>query len=58
VDGYLTIKQTAERLGVSAVAVARWIDKGQLPAYRLGGRLIRIKVEDADAMLRPVTPSK
>ncbi len=53
-DGYLSIREVAARLGVQPNAVRRWITQGTLKAYRLGGRLLRVKVEDADAMLRPL----
>ena len=55
-DGYLSIREVAARLGVKPNAVRRWITKGALKAYRLGGHLLRVKVEDADAMLRPLEP--
>ncbi len=33
---YLTIDEVAERLKVSRRTVYRWIERGELPAYKLG----------------------
>ncbi|WP_370644364.1 helix-turn-helix domain-containing protein [Nesterenkonia sp. LB17] len=50
-----TVDQTAEMLGVSTRSVRRWIDDGSLPAFRIHGHLLRIKVADIEALLEPVT---
>jgi excisionase family DNA binding protein len=42
----LTLTQFAGRCAVSVKTTRRWVDDGQLPAYRLGGQ-IRIAEEDA-----------
>jgi excisionase family DNA binding protein len=39
--------------GVSAHTLRRRISAGDLPAYRFGPRLIRVDLNDIDAMLRP-----
>lgn len=52
---WITLNQAAEYLNVVPKSVRRYIADGQLPAYRLAGRqTIRIKVEDLDALLRPI----
>lgn len=42
----LTIPQVAERFGVSTKTVRRWIASGDLPARRVGPRLVRIDAAD------------
>lgn len=48
---FLSIEATAEALDVSTRTVRRWIAEGQLPAYRLGDRLVRIDPADVDQMM-------
>ena len=38
----LTVKETADLLGVSAATVSKLVKTGQLPAIRLGKRTVRI----------------
>lgn len=40
-------------LDVSRTTIWRWIKEGRLHAYRVGGRTIRIRRQDAETMLRP-----
>lgn len=56
---YLTRQQTAERLGVSLRTLDGLIGRGELPAYRVGSRLVRIRDTDVDAYLsdRLVAPA-
>lgn len=50
---YLTIKQAAEALNVSAARVRRLVADGRFPgAHRVGARLIVIPAEDVDAFRR------
>ena len=53
---FYTVSEAARMLDVSRTTIWRWIDEGKLPAYRVGGRTIRIRRQDVDEMLRPVTP--
>lgn len=48
VETMLSIKEVASRLGISVMTVRRLIWDGELPAYKIGGRL---KV-DPDALER------
>ena len=41
-NGYWSIKEVAEYLEVSPRTVQRWVAKGQLPAVKIGRRLVRI----------------
>ncbi len=52
----ISITEAAERLGVNHFTIRRAINRGEIPAYRLGtGRTIRIRVIDLNKALRPVT---
>ena len=53
-----TVAEAARELAVSVPTIWRWIDKGKLKAYRVGGRAIRIRAEDLQAMLEPVQPAR
>jgi excisionase family DNA binding protein len=47
---FLTIEATAVNLDVSTRSVRRWIESGELAAYRIG-RLVRIAPSDLTAFL-------
>lgn len=51
---FYTVSEASQRLDVSRMTVWRWISDGKLPAYRVGGRAIRIRRQDVEGMLRPV----
>lgn len=48
--GWLSTQAAAKRLGVTTRTLYRFIDLGELPAYRLG-RVIRLKRVDVDAFI-------
>lgn len=50
----LTLDAAAELLGVSTATVRRRISDGQLRASRIGKRLIRIRAQDLDHLLREI----
>ena len=52
-DEWLTPKQAAQRIHVSTSFVYKLIKTDQLPASRVGSKLLRIKASDADAVYRP-----
>jgi excisionase family DNA binding protein len=53
---FLTVRETAKRLRLSASGVRSLIRERRLPARRLrGGRLVRIAVEDVDRLLEPIS---
>ena len=54
-ETYLTVAEAAGQLRVSRTTVWRWIESGRLAAYRAGGRTIRIRVQDMQALLTPVS---
>jgi len=47
---WLSTKEAAERLGVTSRTVYRFIDEGDLPAYKFG-RVIRVKEIDLEAFV-------
>ncbi|WP_330474648.1 excisionase family DNA-binding protein [Terrabacter sp. C0L_2] len=51
---YETLQSAAERLAVDTRTVRRWIAAGRLNAYRTGPRLIRVDIDEVDALLTPV----
>jgi excisionase family DNA binding protein len=48
----LTIREAADFLRVSEVTISRWIKQGQLPAYRVGPRAVRLRRDDLDHLVR------
>lgn len=51
----LTISAAADELGCSHDTVRRMIARGDLRAYRVGARLIRIRRMDLERAMKPVT---
>ncbi|MEZ5383259.1 MAG: helix-turn-helix domain-containing protein [Microthrixaceae bacterium] len=47
---WLNTDQAAKRLGITARTLYRFIDEGQVPAYRFG-RVIRLKQDDVDVFI-------
>jgi excisionase family DNA binding protein len=47
---WLSTAEAASRLGITARTLYRFIDEGQLPAYRFG-RVIRLRVTEVDAFI-------
>lgn len=54
----LNVPEAAARLGVDAKTIRRMITRGDLPARRVGPRLIRIRVADLDAVGSPLGPGE
>jgi excisionase family DNA binding protein len=48
------ISDAAQHAGVCPKTIRRWIAAGDLPAYRVGPRLIKIDLADLDAMFQPI----
>ena len=49
---YITRKQAAERLSVSVRVLDGLIARGQLPAYKVGSKLVRISEADLDKYMK------
>ncbi|ALI26562.1 hypothetical protein XA26_27220 [Mycolicibacterium fortuitum] len=51
----LTIRQAAERLGLSDKGVRRAIARGDIRAYQMGStNRLRVDADDVDALFRPL----
>lgn len=51
-------QRAAEYLGVTERSVENFIARGQLPAYKLAGNLVRIRRDDLEALLVPIRGGK
>ena len=49
-----SLAQAAERTGVCVQTLRRRIWKGELKAYRLGSRIIRVNHDDVDNLLTEI----
>ena len=47
----LTINEVAERLKLSVITIRRLVSRGELKAYRLGGRQLRFKESEIAAYI-------
>jgi excisionase family DNA binding protein len=48
---WLTCDATAARLGITRRVLLRYLDIGDIPAYRIG-RLVRVRADDVDHFVR------
>ena len=48
---FISIREAAERLSVSDVTLRRMIRRGELRGYRVGRRLIRLRVDELTAVM-------
>lgn len=51
---YVSIEDAAAMMSMSTVTIRRRISDGSIPAYKCGGRLIRIRVDDLEAAMRRI----
>ncbi|NKR79996.1 excisionase family DNA-binding protein [Rhodococcus hoagii] len=47
---YTTIRETANRLGVSDMTIRRMVARGELTAYRIGPRMLRLDADEVDRL--------
>lgn len=47
---WLSTQEASRRLGITTRTLYRFVDQGDLPAYRMG-RVIRVKATDIDAFI-------
>ena len=55
---WYSIKEAAERLGVSHDTVSRLVDRGELPAIRVSKRIVRIPVPAFEFYASGRTPTR
>ena len=51
---YIGITEAAIYLDIAPKTVRKLIADGKLPAYRLGERVVKVKLADLDAVLTPI----
>ena len=51
---FISLSAAAEILGISVHTLRRRIAAGELPAFRTGRRIIRVRVSDLEKLLRRV----
>lgn len=49
-EKFLTLEEVAQRLALPADEVEALIRRGTLPSFRLGGSLLRVRVQDLEAL--------
>lgn len=49
-----SLATAAEYVDVNVRTLRRWIAEGRLTGYRVGPQLIKVDLNDLDAMIRPV----
>jgi excisionase family DNA binding protein len=50
-DRLLTVRELAERLGISLGTVYHWLSQGRLPAIRFSKRCVRFRESDVQQLL-------
>ncbi len=50
----VSIPHAARYVGVADKTIRRWIAAGRITGYRAGPKLIRVDLDELDAMLRPI----
>jgi excisionase family DNA binding protein len=53
----ISIVAASERSGLSTKTLRRWIRTGELRAYRVGKRTLRVDTGDVDALFVPTIPT-
>lgn len=53
-ERWLSVDEIAEHLGISRETIYRWLEKGKIPAHRLG-KLWKFKASEIDEWVRSGT---
>lgn len=51
---YATLARAAEYADVTPLTIRRFISAGKLTGYRLGNKMIRVDLNELDALMRPI----
>jgi excisionase family DNA binding protein len=46
----ITVKEAAEFLGIPRIKIRELVEKGELPAYKIGGKFIRFRKEQVETI--------
>lgn len=49
-----SLPDAAEQFGVSVKTLRRYISAGRITGYRFGPRMLRVDLDELDALLRPL----
>jgi excisionase family DNA binding protein len=55
---YASLEEAASYLGCNIRTIRRRIAAGELTGYRLGSRIIRVDLEEVNALLEPIPTVK
>ncbi|MEV8029614.1 helix-turn-helix domain-containing protein [Cellulosimicrobium funkei] len=50
----MTVEAASQYLDVQPLTIRRYIARGTLPAYRIGPKLVRVRVSDLDRLVTPI----
>lgn len=53
-SGMVSLGAAARYRGVSTRTIRRYVSRGELRAYRVGGHLIQFRISDLDALAREI----
>jgi excisionase family DNA binding protein len=56
-EEFFTVAEVAERLKMNEQTIRNWIDRGELPAIRLGARRVRVRQADLDRFIEAGAPA-
>jgi excisionase family DNA binding protein len=51
---FVPIKEAEEKYSVNWYTLRRWIREGKITGYRIGDRLIRVDLDEIDALMKPL----
>jgi excisionase family DNA binding protein len=51
---YVTLAEAADYLGVTDRTIRAMVADGRLKAYKLGARVVRLRIDEIDAALQPL----
>lgn len=55
---YISLDEAAEIMSLSTRTIRRRISDGTIPAYQCGRRVIRIRLDELEAALRPLPAAR